>query len=170
MMSMLRNSACSESIHDLANIPTQNCLADCLTKASAKAENLITAVKTGRLLDVDIHPNFRTIIEHKAFLSTWCGTFMHRREKNVFFLNVLKISLSPVSRERPFHAMCLRDFRGFRESRRYEYNVCTCRRTHLSIHRDDDIVHVHTRHNHFYERLTFLLSQCCDHVEIKARR
>ena len=81
MMSMLRKEACSESIHDLAYIQTQNCLADCLTKASAKAENLITAVKTGRLLDVDIHPNFRTIMEHKAFLSTWCGTFMHTREK-----------------------------------------------------------------------------------------
>ena len=27
------------SFHDLAHIPTQNCLADCLTKASAKADN-----------------------------------------------------------------------------------------------------------------------------------
>ena len=108
MMSMLRKEACSESIHDLAYIPTQNCLADCLTKASAKAENLITAVKTSRLLDVDIHPNFRTIMEHKAFLSTWYRTFMHTSEKTVFFLNAIKISLSRVSRERPFHAMFVR--------------------------------------------------------------
>ena len=43
-------------------------LADCLTKASAMADNLITAVQTGRLLDVDMHPNFRTLMEHKAFL------------------------------------------------------------------------------------------------------
>ena len=35
MISMLRLEACSGSIHDLAHIPTQNCLADCLTKASA---------------------------------------------------------------------------------------------------------------------------------------
>ena len=48
MISMLRKEACSGSIHGLAHIPTQNCLADCLTKASAKADNLITAVKTGR--------------------------------------------------------------------------------------------------------------------------
>ena len=31
----------------LLTVPTQNCLADCLTKASAKADNLITAVKSG---------------------------------------------------------------------------------------------------------------------------
>ena len=37
----------------LLHIPTQNCLADCLTKASGKADNLITAVTTGELLDVD---------------------------------------------------------------------------------------------------------------------
>ena len=58
MTSMLRKGACSASIHDLAHIPTQNCLADCLTKASAKADNLITAVTTGSLSDVDIHPDF----------------------------------------------------------------------------------------------------------------
>ena len=55
MTSMLRREACSGSIHDLAHIPTQNCLADYLTRASAQADNLITAVKTGKLLDVDIH-------------------------------------------------------------------------------------------------------------------
>ena len=53
MNSMLRKEASSGSIHDFAHIPTQNCLADCLLKASAKADNLITAVKTGKLLDVD---------------------------------------------------------------------------------------------------------------------
>ena len=46
MISMLRKEACSGSIHDLAHIPTQNFLADCLTKASSKADNLITAVQT----------------------------------------------------------------------------------------------------------------------------
>ena len=55
MISMLRKEACSGSIHDFAHISTQNCLSDCLTKASAKADNLITAVKTGILPDVDIH-------------------------------------------------------------------------------------------------------------------
>ena len=45
MISMLRKEACSGSIHDLAHIPTQNCLANGLTNSSAKADNLITAVK-----------------------------------------------------------------------------------------------------------------------------
>ena len=89
LISMLRKEACPGSIHDIAHIPTPNCLADCLTKPSAKADNLITAVKTGKLLEVDIHPDFRTLMEHKAFLSSWCRTFMHTREKEVFFLNTL---------------------------------------------------------------------------------
>ena len=58
MISMLRREACSGSIHDLAHIPTPNRLADCLTKASAKADNLIKVVQTGKLLDVDILPDF----------------------------------------------------------------------------------------------------------------
>ena len=80
MISILRKEACSGSIHDLAHIPTQN--------------NLITTVQTGKLLDADIHPDFRTLIEHKAFLSTWCKTFMHTREKGIFFLGTHKISLA----------------------------------------------------------------------------
>ena len=102
MIYMLRKEACSGSIHDLAHIPTQNCLTDCLTKASAKANNLITAVKTGRLLDVDIHPDFRTLIEQKAFISTYYRTFMHTREKDVCFLIALKISLAPTPQKDHF--------------------------------------------------------------------
>ena len=68
MSSVLRKEACSGSIHDLAHIPTQNCLADCFTRAPAKAGKLITAVKTRRLIDVDvdIHPNFRTLMERRS--------------------------------------------------------------------------------------------------------
>ena len=68
MISMLRNEACSRSIHYLAHTSTQNCLADCFSKSSAKADNLITAVKTVRLLEVDVHPNFKTLMEHKGLL------------------------------------------------------------------------------------------------------
>ena len=105
MISTLRKEAGSGSIHDLAHITTQNCLADCLTKASAKADNLITDVKKRSLLDVDIHPDFRTLMEHKAFLSTWCRTMKHTREKEVFFLNALKISLAPTPQEGPLQVM-----------------------------------------------------------------
>ena len=58
MISMLRKEACSGNIRSLAHIPTQHFLADCLSKASAKANELITAVKTVGLLDVGIHPDF----------------------------------------------------------------------------------------------------------------
>ena len=105
MISVLCKEACSGCIRDLAHIPTPKCLTGCLTKASAKADNPITAVKTGKLLDVDIHPDFGTLMEHKAFLSTWCRTFMHTREKEDFFLNTLKISLAPTHREGPFQVM-----------------------------------------------------------------
>ena len=108
MISMLRKEACSGSTHDLAHMPTQNCLADCLTKASGKADNLITARKTRRLLDVDIHTDFRTFMEHKAFLSAWCRTFMHTKEKNVFFWNDLKISVALTPREGFFHVTFVR--------------------------------------------------------------
>ena len=105
MISMLRKEACSGSIHDLAHIPNRNCLADCLTKASAKADNLITAAKTRRLLDLDIHPDVRTLMEHKAHLSAWCRTFMFTRENEVFFLNTPKISFAPTPPEGPFRVM-----------------------------------------------------------------
>ena len=105
MISKLRRKACSGSIHDLARISIQNWLADCLTNASAKADNLITTVRTRKLLEVDIHPDYRTLMEHKAFLSTWCRTLMHTWEREVFSLNTLKISLAQTPREGPFQVM-----------------------------------------------------------------
>ena len=47
-------------------------------------------------------------MEHNACLSTWCRPFMHTREKEVFFLNTLKISLAPTHQEGPFQVMFLR--------------------------------------------------------------
>ena len=95
--------------HDLAHTPTSNCLEDCVTKSSAKADKLITAVKTGKLLDVDIRADFRTLMERKAFLSTWCRTLMHTREMEVFFLNTLKISLAQTPQEGPSQVMFVGD-------------------------------------------------------------
>jgi hypothetical protein len=47
-------------------------LADSLTKASARADNLIQAVTTGNLLQVDVHPSFRSLIQHRAYTVNWC--------------------------------------------------------------------------------------------------
>ena len=63
-------------------------------------------MQTGKLLDVDSHAVFRTLMEHKAFLLTWCKKiFAHKGEKEVFVLNTLKISFAPTPQEGPFQVM-----------------------------------------------------------------
>ena len=74
MIQMLRKEACSGSIADLSHIRTQWCLADCLTKKSANPQNLIDAVRCGILKEVDAHPPFRSLLEHKAYLRSWLPT------------------------------------------------------------------------------------------------
>ena len=66
---MLRAEACSGAIDDLAHVVSADCMADCLTKASAKAEFLVKAVDDGKLPNVDRHPPFREIMagRHKAY-------------------------------------------------------------------------------------------------------
>ena len=49
----------------------RDCLADSLTKHSAKADELIKAVLTGNLMNVDAHPPFRTMLQNKTFLVEW---------------------------------------------------------------------------------------------------
>ena len=68
MISMMRKEACSGSIADLAHASSQDCLSDCLTKNSANPDNLVGAIKTGVLPSVDQHPNFRSLMPHKAYL------------------------------------------------------------------------------------------------------
>jgi hypothetical protein len=67
MIQMLRKEACSGAIDDLAHVRTEFCLADCLTKHSAKRDVLVKAVETGVLPQVDVHPLFRTTLQHKAY-------------------------------------------------------------------------------------------------------
>ena len=88
MIQMLRKEACSGSIADLSHIRTQWCLADCLTKKSANPQALIDAVRQGILEEVNAHPPFRTLVEHKAYLRSWLPTVCHRVKfaLDVFFL------------------------------------------------------------------------------------
>ena len=156
----LREEACS----------TQNCSADCLTKASAKADILITAVKTVRLLDVDIHQNFRTLMEHKDFLSTWRRTCMHTRENDVFLPECFEDSHTN-STKRTIPCDVCENSHVFRESRCYENNVCTRRLTNLFLFDDDvtlgeNIVFVLGSRDPFSLCFTFL-SQLCDRLFIK---
>ena len=74
MIQMLRKEACSGFIADLSHIRIQWCLADGLTKKFANPENLIDAVRNGILKEVDSHPLFRSLLEHKAYLRSWLPT------------------------------------------------------------------------------------------------
>jgi hypothetical protein len=71
MIQMLREEACSGSIADLAHVVTVDCLADCLTKASANSQNLRTAVMTGTLKNIDCDLPFRELVKQKAYLTEW---------------------------------------------------------------------------------------------------
>ena len=67
MIQMLRKESCSGQMEDLSHIVTKYCLSDSLTKKSADPEELTRAVQTGRLLQIDVHPLFRSLLPHKAY-------------------------------------------------------------------------------------------------------
>ena len=66
----------------------------------------------------------------RPILSTWCRTCMHTREKDVFFLNALRIS--PTPREEPFHMMFVR-------THTYFENQDATKLTHLFL-LDDGVI------------------------------
>ena len=70
MINQLRHESCSGSIDDLAHVVSADCMADCLTKSSAKPTALIRTLETGNILNVDKHPSFRELIKsrHKAYV------------------------------------------------------------------------------------------------------
>ena len=88
MIQMLRKEACSGAIADLSHIRAQWCLADCLTKKSASPQALIDAVRSGCLKEVDAHPPFRSLIEHKAYMRGWLPTVCTHVDfsRDVFYL------------------------------------------------------------------------------------
>ena len=49
-------------------------MAGCLTKKPANPQDLIDAVRQGVLEEVDAHPPFRSLLEHKAYLKSWLPT------------------------------------------------------------------------------------------------
>ena len=79
-----RKEACSGNIADLAHVTTHDCLSDCLTKHSAKPENLVNAIKTGTLPTIDNHPNFRSLMQHRSYVTNWCNCFLSRKEGELF--------------------------------------------------------------------------------------
>ena len=52
------------------------------------------------MLDVEIHPNFRTLMEQKGFLIYMVQDIYAHKGKGCFFLNDLKVSLAPTPRKK----------------------------------------------------------------------
>ena len=82
MINQLRHESLSGSIDDLAHVVSEDCLADCLTKASAKPQALMKAVDTGFLPNVDKHPPFRELMKHRH--KAYSTSLRHDDETNGF--------------------------------------------------------------------------------------
>ena len=64
---MLRHESNTGNIDDLSHVASEFCLADPLTKHTAKPDELVRSIETGILRQVDTHKPFRTLVKHKAF-------------------------------------------------------------------------------------------------------
>ena len=60
---MLREEDVSGQIEDVAHVVSVDCLSDCLTKASAKADALVRVVSTGVLKNLVTHPQLRSLLK-----------------------------------------------------------------------------------------------------------
>ena len=85
LIQMLRKESGTGNIEDLAHVKSEFCLSDALTKHSAKPDELIRAVESGRLQQVDVHPPFRSLLKHKAYLAAWIVRFVKEPLKVVSF-------------------------------------------------------------------------------------
>ena len=101
----------------------------CLTKSSAKAHNLITAVNTGWLLEVGVHPNFRTLMEHKAFCEMRHTIFLLSLTQSSF----LQLSRS-VSAPAPTHDLDLGSSVWTLAQKSFIHPICTIPLTHSRLH------------------------------------
>lgn len=75
-------------LEDLSHIVNEYCVADPLAKHTAKPDQLINAITTGRLEKVDVPHPFRTLIKHNAFLTSWVLQNMDEGHQPVSFLAV----------------------------------------------------------------------------------
>ena len=87
MIQQLRKQAVSGDIDDLGHVATQWQLADCLTKASVKPDVIIQSADSGILPNVDASPEFRRLLQHKAYLTHWCAHNLHTCPDMIAFLD-----------------------------------------------------------------------------------
>ena len=71
LIQMLRHESNTGHIDGLSHVASEFCLADPLTKHTAKPDELVRSIETGTLHQVDVHPPFRTLVKHKAFITEW---------------------------------------------------------------------------------------------------
>ena len=71
LIQMLRHESNTGNIDDLSHVASEFCLADPLAKHTAKPDELVRSIETGTLRQVDVHPPFRTLVKHKAFITEW---------------------------------------------------------------------------------------------------
>ena len=86
LIQMLRHESNTGQLDDLSHIVSEFCLADPLTKSSAKPDQLVRAIETGVMQNVDVHPPFRSLLKHKAFLSQWVADYMHDARQAIAFM------------------------------------------------------------------------------------
>ena len=87
LIQMLRHESNTGQLHDLSHVSSEYCLADPLTKHSAKPDQLVFSIETGQIVNADMHPPFRTLIKHKAFAATWCVQNLREPQKIETFLS-----------------------------------------------------------------------------------
>ena len=90
---MLRKEYCSGQIDDLAHVSSADCLSDCLTKSSAKSDALYKSVSTGILPNLDMHPPFRSLLKHKAYLTKWLYSILGPQAPFVSFFGEIPLSV-----------------------------------------------------------------------------
>ena len=66
VVKMMRRGSNTGQSHDLSHVTSEYCLADLLTKHSAKPDQLINSVETGTFVAVDMRPPFRALVKHKC--------------------------------------------------------------------------------------------------------
>ena len=84
---MLRHESNTGQLDDLSHIASEYCLADPLTKSSAKPDQLVKTIETGVMENVDVHPPFRSLLKHKAFLCQWVADHMHDARHGLAFMH-----------------------------------------------------------------------------------
>jgi hypothetical protein len=85
LIQMLRHEGNTGHLDDLSRIASEYCLADPLTKSTAKPDQLVSSITTGNLEQVDVHPPFRSLLKHKAFLTTWVIDTLHEPHNVITF-------------------------------------------------------------------------------------